>query len=246
MSEKFQQPEIEENFYVTLNRMGYMLVKPDIINQAFIDFSFSQKSPVLEIGCAYGVSVIPALLKGAYVIANDLDARHLEILRSKVPAEHLNRLQIKQGSMPEDLDFPEESLGAVLASRVLNFVHPDKLRECFSLIYKWLKPGGKFFYLGGTPFMGTFSRFLKHYEENKRKNLPWPGFIEDVPSYAPQRAHHLPTFINLLDEENVRKLMIDTRFRIQYIGFIPAEDAHPEDMKYDGREHLGVIGTKDG
>lgn len=41
MSEKFQQPEIEENFYVTLNRMGYMLVKPDIINQAFIDFSSS-------------------------------------------------------------------------------------------------------------------------------------------------------------------------------------------------------------
>ena len=204
MPEKFQQPEIEENFYLTLNKMGYMLVKPDVINQAFIDFSSPEKAPVLDIGCAYGVSTIPALLKGAHVIANDLDVHHLEILRSKVPLEHLGRLQIKKGRMPEDLDFPEKSLEAILASRVLNFVHPDKLKGCFSLIHKWLKPGGKFFYLGGTPL-----------------------------------------FINLLDEENVRKLMTDTGFRIEYINFISAEEAHPEDMKCDGREHLGVIGVKD-
>jgi len=245
MPEKFQQPEIEENFYVTLNKMGYMLVKPDVINQAFIDFSSAEKSPVLDIGCAYGVSTIPTLLKGAHVIANDLDAHHLEILRSKVPLEHLGRLQIKKGRMPEDLDFPEKSLEAILASRVLNFVHPDKLKGCFSLIHKWLKPGGKFFYLGGTPFMGTFSRFREKYEENKRKNLPWPGFIEDIPTYALQRAHHLPLFINLLDEENVRKLMTDSGFRIEYINFVSAEEAHPEDMKCDGREHLGVIGVKE-
>lgn len=93
--------------------------------------------------------------------------------------------------------------------------------------------------------MGTFSRFLERYKENKRKNLPWPGFIENVPLYVPQRAHHLPLFINLLDEEDVRKLMIKTQFKIEYINFISAEDAHPEDMKYDGREHLGVIAIKD-
>ena len=116
-----------------------MLAKPDTFNQAFIDFATIVEAPVLEIGCAYGVATIPALEKGASVIANDLDERHLTLLKSYAPPSSLERLQLKPGRMPEDLDFPQESLGAVLASRVLNFVHPTKLEQSFHLIFKWLK-----------------------------------------------------------------------------------------------------------
>jgi 2-polyprenyl-3-methyl-5-hydroxy-6-metoxy-1,4-benzoquinol methylase len=93
-------------------------------------------TPVLDIGCAYGMASLPALKKGAVVIANDLDERHLQLLKSQAPVSSLERLQLKPGRMPDDLDFPEGNLGAVLASRVLNFIHPDKLEESFHKIFK--------------------------------------------------------------------------------------------------------------
>ena len=110
-----KRPPVKDNLITTLNRMGYMLAKPDTFNQAFIDFATIVEAPVLEIGCAYGVATIPALQNGATVIANDPDERHLQLLKSQVPASSLKRLQLKPGRIPDDLDFAEESLGAVVS-----------------------------------------------------------------------------------------------------------------------------------
>src|SRR5690606_16142727 len=83
--EVIKQPEIKENFIVTLNQMGYMFIKPEKFMQSFIDFSAEISDPVLDIGAAYGIATLAALEKGACVVANDLDKRHLDILKSKVP-----------------------------------------------------------------------------------------------------------------------------------------------------------------
>lgn len=238
------EPEIKENFIATLNQMGYMFIKPDSYMQAFIDLAAESGGPVLDIGAAYGITTIPALEKGAFVVANDLDERHLNILKSKVSPSLLGNLELKQGKMPSDLDFSENYFSAILASRILNFIEPELLRYSFSLIYKWLKPGGKFFYLGATPYMGTFKMFLPQYKQNKLNKKEWPGLIENIPTYAPHRTKHLPLFINLIDEEMLIKLMDETGFKVEKMGFIPAEEAHPEDMKLDGREHLGAIAVK--
>ena len=158
-----KRPPVKDNLISTLNKMGYMLAKPETLNQAFIDFAGIAEAPVLDIGCAYGVATIPTLEKGATVIANDLDEQHLTLLVSQVPVSSLHRLRLKPGRMPEDLDFPEESLSAILASRVLNFIHPTKLEECFHLIFRWLKKGGQFFYLGGSPWSGTYYPRVTHF-----------------------------------------------------------------------------------
>lgn len=243
-AQDFQQPEIKENLIVTLNRMGYMLVKPERFMQFFIDFAAKSKAPALDIGAAYGVATLAALEKGAQVVANDMDVRHLEILQSKVPDHLQKQLQIKVGKIPSDLDFSRNYFGTILASRVLNFVDPNLLRSSFALIYKWLKPGGRFIYLGATPFMGTFKDFLPQYMKNKEDGCEWPGLIDNVQKYAPHRSEDLPSFINLIDEALLKSLMKETGFKILEIHHIPAEVTHPEDMKLDGREHLGLIACK--
>jgi len=239
-----KQPEARDALIVTLNRMGYMLSQPEKYNQAFIDFAAVAPGPVLDIGAAYGLATIPALEKGAYVIANDLDPRHLRILKSKVPPSLLNHLQIKPGRMPNELNFENNSLGAVLASRVLNFMLPQELELSFQKIFNWLKPGGKFFFLGGTPYMGNFRRFLPTYLKRKMEGHEWPGFLEDIPSCVSERACDLPQFINLIDEDALISSLIKAGFVIEEMGYSPAIEEHPEAMKFDGREQIGAIALK--
>lgn len=240
-----KRPPIKDNLISTLNKMGYMLAKPETLNQAFIDFAGIAEAPVLEIGSAYGVATIPALKKGAVVIANDLDERHLQLLKSQAPVSSLERLQLKPGRMPDDLNFPEESLSAVLASRVLNFIHPTKLEESFHLIFKWLKKGGQFFYLGGSPWSGTYYRFIPQYEKNRQEKKTWPGFIDSIKDYAsPERAINLPEFVTLLDKDEVKHLMAQAGFKIKALSYASVDEENPRMMKLDGREYVRAIGVK--
>jgi hypothetical protein len=146
--------------------------------------------------------------------------------------------------MPTAIDFEENSLGAVLASRILNFVLPEELELSFKKIFKWLKPGGKFFYLGATPYMGNFHKFLPIYQKRKIAGEKWPGLLEDIPFCAPERSLDLPDFINLLDEEIVTEAIKNAGFIIEEMGYSPAIEEHPHDMKLDGREQFGVIARK--
>ncbi len=244
ISETLRQPEPKDALIVTLNSMGYMLSQPEKYNQAFIDFSPHAPGPVLDIGAAYGLATLPALEKGAYVIANDLDERHLQILKSKALPKYLDHLEIKVGRMPNELDFEENSLGAILTSRALSFVLPDEFELSLKKIFRWLKPGGKFFFLGGSPHMGTFNKFLPLYQKRKAEGHPWPGFIEDIPFYAPERARDLPYHVNLLDEATLSRSLIKAGFIIEDMGFVSAIDEHPSDMKADGREMIGAIALK--
>ncbi|MBA3814394.1 MAG: class I SAM-dependent methyltransferase [Alphaproteobacteria bacterium] len=238
------QPAEQDALIVTLNRKGYMLSKPEKYIQAFIDFSPHAPGPVLDIGAAYGVATIPALAKGAYVIANDLHEGHLQILKSKVPPSLIDHLELKSGKMPDEIDFEENSLGAVLTSRIFTFILPEEFEVSVEKIFKWLKPGGKLFYLGGSPYMGTFRKFLPTYQKRKAEGHRWPGFIEDIPSCTPERACDLPHSMHLLDEEVLSRSLLRAGFVIETMGFNSALKEHPEDMKLDGREQIGAIACK--
>lgn len=237
-------PEEKDALIVTLNKMGYMNTQPEFYNDAFVEFSAQCSHPCLEIGTAYGRTAIAALEKGAAIIANDLSASHLEIVLQNTP-EHLRKnLTLVPGAFPETLSIEDNSLGAVLSSRVFNFLEPDILPVAIDTIFKWLKPGGKFFMLVSSPFMHNFFRFLPKYWENKSKNIQWPGLLENIPAYVPERSDDLPYFINLLDIEQVSLLLNEAGFHIEKIGYSGATPLHPQDMRSDGREHIGAIAVK--
>ena len=84
----------QEGFVVTLNNMGYMTQELDEYNQAFIDYAAQVSGFVLDIGAAYGNTTLEVLLRGGRVIANDLEPRHLDILKSRIPSHLLKNLKL--------------------------------------------------------------------------------------------------------------------------------------------------------
>ena len=52
-------------------------------------------------------------------IANDLDLRHLEILKSRVDKDSLKRLQLLPGRFPHEISFPDNSLVSSLIILIL-------------------------------------------------------------------------------------------------------------------------------
>jgi SAM-dependent methyltransferase len=88
-----------------VNRTGWGSEFPHEINLVFAEFGAACKHPVLDIGAGFGAATLAALREGATVIANDLDAFHLESLAASVPSQMRNRLEMLPGCFPRDLAF---------------------------------------------------------------------------------------------------------------------------------------------
>lgn len=234
----------EDPLILTLNKMGYMNTEPEFYNDAFVEFSAQCSYPCLETGTAYGKTTLAALKKGATIIANDLSKAHLDILLQNTPQELRKNLTLIPGAFPEVLSIEENSLGAVLSSRMLNFLEPQILPLAFREIFKWLRPGGKFFILVSSPYMGNFKSFVPYYLNARAQNKEWPGLLKDMAAYNPGRAQDLPSFMNLLDIEDIALLLIKAGFHIENIGYSSVSSRYPDDVKFDGREHVGAIGIK--
>src|ERR1700741_2662682 len=82
-----KMPEAEPNGFVrNLNNMGYMTSGLARYSRKFVAFAAETGRPCLDVGAAYGVATLAALEAGARVISNDIEPRHLEILRERAPA----------------------------------------------------------------------------------------------------------------------------------------------------------------
>lgn len=239
-----RQPAPEETGFIkTLNNMGYMTSSLDPFSQRWIDRAVSSQQPSLEIGAAYGVATVEAITKGAAVTANDIDQRHLEILKEKVPSELQNRLQLAPGRFPSDLSFPDNSFGSLLACRVLHFLEPADLEKGFEKVSRWLTPGGQAFIVTETPFLKNFAQFIPVYESRKKKGDPYPGFIADVLQWAPERGLSLPPSIHFLDEETLKRLCHNNGLKVIECEMFARTD-FPKDLQLDGRESVGLICEK--
>src|SRR3989338_9876850 len=173
-------PKPEPNGFVrTLNNMGYMTSGLDPYSQAFVDFAPGAPGPCLDVGAAYGVASLNALSNGAKVIANDIDERHLEILRARALERLRERLTLMPGSFPDGITFAPETLGAVLVCRVMHFFDGPTIERAAVKIMSWLAPGGKVFVVGETPFIGTAKAFFPTYEARVKAGDLWPGIVEN-------------------------------------------------------------------
>lgn len=236
-------PPAEPNGFVpTLNGMGYMTSGLDPYSQAFVDFAPSAPGPVLDVGAAYGVASLAALAAGARVLANDLDPRHLEILRERAKDE-AKALTLLPGAFPDGLDIPEGSLGAVLVCRVLHFFEGEAIERSADAVARWLAPGGKAFVVSETPFIGTARAFFPTYETRRRAGDPWPGIVRDVGAHDPKRAGSLPKLMHLLDETVLRRTFTRAGLVVEKAGTF-ARPEFPKDIQLDGRESVGLVARK--
>lgn len=234
----------ESGLTPTLNNMGYMFDDITEIGENFVRFSETCERPVLDIGAAYGVASLSALERGAKVIANDLDARHLEILKSLTPEHLLPNLKIIPGRFPNAMNFNPETFDAILMSNFIHFLPEDEIVYGATLVHNWLAKDGKVFVLVGTPFVKMATKFLPVYEQRLVEGHSWPAFVEDTSKYLGERAKAIQPFMNYFDLESLKRVFKDVGFTIEWADYI-ARPEWPDDMRLDGREQVGLIGIKE-
>lgn len=237
-------PEAENNLVPTLNQMGYMQKRPDRIGRAFMDFALQTKGAVLDIGTAFGSTTIPLVEKGIHVTANDIYPQHLDLVTRSISPAAQDFLTLAPGAFPDALSFAPGQFEAILCSRVLHFLPPDRLEQGFLKLIDWLKEGGKLFIVVSTPFTNLFEGLLSVYEERRAKGDPWPGYMPDMSNFiSSSRAHELPAAMTLFDRETLENALISHGFQIEESGYFSLDDI-PHDMKLDDRETLGIIARK--
>lgn len=235
------------NLVPTLNGMGYMYERySPFVNEylkAYIESLQHIKDPVLDIGVAYGVTVLDSLKMGANVIANELYKPHLDLLVQNVPNDLKKRLTLNLGQFPQETNFAENSLGAVLISRVLNFLTGDEIDMGFSKVFKWLKPGAKVYIIAETVYKELFKQVIPIVHERVAQNHDWPGELNSVRRHMTKRQEHLPDSIHFLDDKVLKRSLLKAGFSIEKCSLFSKSNI-PQDACFDGKETVGVIGVK--
>ena len=236
--------DTEKASVVTSNSLGRTTTLLNEVNKLFVSFSENAQLPVLDIGCAFGVAAHAALEKGATVIANDVDQIHLDHVESEVPEEHRDRLKTILGAFPSELEFDENSLSAVHASNLLNFLKGSDIELGAAKIYRWLAPGGKLFIISGTPYANNISGFIDEYESRKASGVYWPGECHELKKISNDATiSELPDFLHLLDGEVLQRTFEGAGFLVE-----KAEMFHrlntPDYINFDGRENVQLIARK--
>jgi len=230
-------------FIPTLNRMGFMTDTLDEYSLYWVQEASQAKLPVLEVGTAYGIATTQALQAGACVIANDLDPRHLQLLKESVPYALQPNLTLIVGRFPDEVTLASNSISAVLISRVLHFLDGDTIERAVAKLFDWLAPGGKAIVTAETPFLGNLADFRPIYEANRQAGERWPGWIPDVSILQTHRKEALPPQWNMLDTEVLTRTFENAGFTIERCDFFARPD-YPEDLQGDGRESVGCIAVK--
>lgn len=233
----------------TLNNTGFMFEVRDRFADAFIEragqLGRETRTPVLEIGCAYGVSTLPALAAGALITASDLDAGHLEILHSKVPPGLLANLTLKAAALPQ-VDFPRGKFGAILCSRVLHFLSGEDVDLSVKKMATWLTEGGYLYLIADTPY-GIWRRKIPEFEAGKANGERWPGMMHGLHNYLgsgpPGKPIEKPPFMNVMDPDLLARTCREAGLTVLEADFIARPDFGGMGQM-DGRENAGLIAVK--
>ena len=173
-----------------------------------------------------------------------MEPRHLEILKSRAPANALERLTLIPGELP-DIDLPENHFGTVLCSRVLHFLPGDDIDASIRNMYRWLKPGGRVFIVADTPW-GIWRKFIPTWDENTARQERWPGAMHKPVNYLPYEPSSDdvgPPFMNLLDPDLLTRSCEEAGFIVDRASFIDRSD-FGDQGRMDGRENCGVAAHK--
>ena len=174
-------PPADDGRIPCLNGDGYATLDLEPLSNEFINYSSTIKEPVLDGGAGYGLTSITALKKGATVICNELEQKQLDYIAylESLTNEEKKRLYLKQGSIFE-IDFPNNSIGAIHLSRVMHFFKPEEVELFFEKSYKWLVPNGRLYIVTMSQYhYGNPKGYYEKYNELIKSGSEWPGMIYD-------------------------------------------------------------------
>lgn len=232
----------------TLNNMGYMVTKLDILIKKFIDYIGETKGRFLDVGAAFGEASIEALKAGAsYGIANDIDEKQLKILENRIDPTLKSKLSYMPGNFPDKVTWPKDSdnLDAILMARVLHFFDGPQIERALKISFEKLKPGGKVFILVSAPYVWQLETLRKVMEENKKKGEKWPGYTKDVWALSPSMADLIQKEFHMLDFDTLSKAIREAGFIMEYFEEISLLEKSLQKVNSpNGIEALAFIGRK--
>ena len=247
----------KQQHHKTMNSRGYMHPISSI-GLKFISHASHATVPVVDMGCAYGNITIATLEAGANtVIACDMEEGHLQSIRDQIEGSRLKpRLITKQGLFPHGFDFKENSLDAIYASHLLEYLNGNEVDEGLANFYRWLRTGGKLFILCYTIYIRELvnTKFQEEYKKRQEEKMKWPGYLEDFNQYSqlpgnPEaietEASAFPTALHIYDLPVLIAALQTTGFIIEAADYLDGQsNGAVKDTWYDGREYIGIIAHK--
>ena len=228
----------------TLNQHGYAFNCVSEFTGAFHDFAATVTKPVIDIGCAFGFNTLHAIKRGAEVYAFDMEQQHLDAVQAECPADFVKHLHLIKGLFPQNFNFAEESISAVLLANVLNFLHGIEVRIGLSEVFRCLEPGGQVFIEAPSPYVNLRNDYIPVYEQAVADGLEWPGEVKNINDYGPKNLFiNFPCFLHIFDPEILKR-------ELQLAGFIIEKSVYfrrpntPKIACLDGREAVGAIARK--
>lgn len=210
----------------------------------FAEFSARSPFPVMDVGATYGVGTLAALKRGATVIATDLDAGHLSELESDSKRLKLEtKLSTATGAFPIKPALADNSIGAVLLSRVMIFLSPELVPIAVETVHKWLVTGGKAFVTADSENIGTLSSFLQDFHTRVLADYPWPEWIPDTTPHVNSQAGSTAAAVHLLNPELLRR-EFGRLFRIDRVHRVDRLECPPQFRSQRGKESVVLIATK--
>jgi SAM-dependent methyltransferase len=229
---------------ITDNRMGWSSRSPHEINMLFAKYVAGCFGPVLDIGAGFGAATLAALSAGAAVVANDIDGEALGALYLRTTPALRQRLELRVGRFPHDLQFPADYFTAIHASNVLHFLLPSDLEVGIRRIREWLLPGGKVFAMVNSAYIENFKEYIPIFEKKKADGEHWPGWIDDLSRYSSHPTlRHLPKQIHVFDAEILARAFSSCGFIVEEAMEIRRTGLPPQ-LRFDGRENILVVARK--
>ncbi len=229
----------------TRNKKGFSYTLTSF-GKAFINAAAKASKPVMDIGAAYGVATLPALLTGAKVIAVDIEEKHLLAISNSVNGPLRNQLVTLAERFPH-FELLPESLSAVYMSQVLPFLTGEEIEDGIRKLYDWLIPGGEAFVVTFTPYIHHVSSFIPIYEERKKSGMRWSGYINQLSRYSshPHIYKNLPEQIHHIDHDDLVWIFEKTGFVVKESRYFGEEEGPlPDGIRMNGRERVGLIAYK--
>ena len=229
-----------------LNGMGAMA--PDLddpITQDFIKFAkgLSSRDNILEVGSAYGNLVLELLKTTKTAItANDLDERHLDILRNRALEcckKDIDRLALSPNNFSNEKALKENSYSGIMFHSVLLFMTPEEVEKSLTRAHELLNKNGRLYIFARSPY--GYESFIPEYERRLKNKAKWPGFVQDMYPYYKTRGHEA---LYLLDESALKQLLKAKGFKVQDSFGMKWDKKMDKWIRMDKGAFAGIIAIK--
>ena len=233
----------------TKNKKGFMFKELSEISKQYLAYSKSCNR-VLEIGCAYGISVLPILnLEKVTVHAVDLSDDHLKILKSKLTPNQNYYFMPTIGEFPVNTHYENNFFDAIHISNVLHFIRGEHFNLALKKCFNWLKPQGKIFINTCSLYMPYLSDFISTYENRKKAGIQWPGEIDKLKDFLPKdlppsEMDAEPDFFHVFDKEDLEYHLKNYGFMIEESTYYTLKTADYFKDVDDSRAIIGIIAKK--